>query len=221
LKQDAPDVPAQAQVTVNDHAVVGLNLPPPDQPAGPVELDISHFIVPGGNQVQIRQAGSSATASVELIATHYEPWDGARGTKQDKELHPAALGDSSGLRLAVNFSSTNGPVDGEITCHVAAERVGFRGYGMMLAEIGLPPGVEVDRESLERAAQNFRTGVGRYDVLPDRVVFYLWPQAGGSNFDFTVQPRLGEKARTGPSVLYDYYNPEASAVAPPTVFTIH
>jgi len=32
----------------------------------------------------------------------------------------------------------------EITCRVKAERVGFRGDGMLLAEIGLPPGADVD-----------------------------------------------------------------------------
>jgi hypothetical protein len=37
-----------------------------------------------------------------------------------------------------------------VTCGVEAERVGHSGYGMMLAEAGLPPGTEVDRASLER-----------------------------------------------------------------------
>jgi hypothetical protein len=222
LKQGAPDVALdEAQVTVNGHAAGRLTLPPPILPVGPVDLDISKFIAPGENRVEIHQAGSSATASVELIATHYEPWGGGVGAERNEELRPAAPGESSGLRLSVNYSSTEAAVDGEVTCHVTAERVGFRGYGMMLAEIGLPPGVEVDRQSPDRAAENFQTGIGRYDVLPDRVVFYLWPQAGGSTFEFTFRPRLGEKAKSEPSVLYDYYNPEARAVVPPTVFTIH
>ena len=68
---------------------------------------------------------------------------------------------------------------------VEAERIGFAGYGMMIAEIGLPPGVEVDRESLEKAKQN---GVDGYEVQPDRVVFYLWPSAGGSHFQFVFRP---------------------------------
>jgi hypothetical protein len=53
---------------------------------------------------------------------------------------------------------------------------GFRGYGMMLAEIGLPPGFEIDRESLETARE---TGsIQGYEVQPDRIVFYVWPEAG-------------------------------------------
>jgi hypothetical protein len=34
---------------------------------------------------------------------------------------------------------------------VHAERIGFRGCGMLLGEIGLPPGALVDRSSLEKA----------------------------------------------------------------------
>jgi len=45
----------------------------------------------------------------------------------------------------------------------------------------------------------------------DRVVLYLWPRAGGVKFSFTFKPRFGMKALTTPSVLYDYYNPEARA----------
>ena len=41
----------------------------------------------------------------------------------------------------------------EINCTVEAERIAFRGYGMLLAEIGLPPGADVDRASLEKARE--------------------------------------------------------------------
>ncbi|HKS80416.1 MAG TPA: hypothetical protein VJR23_02830 [Candidatus Acidoferrales bacterium] len=33
-------------------------------------------------------------------------------------------------------------------------------------------------------------------------------------------PRFGMKALTAPSVLYDYYNPEARAVIEPLIFTV-
>jgi hypothetical protein len=100
---------------------------------------------------------------------------------------------------------------------VEAERIGFAGYGMMIAEIGMPPGAEVDRESLEKAKDS---GVDGYEVQPDRVVFYLWPSAGGSKFQFTFRTRYGMNAMSAPSVLYDYYNPDAKAVVVPTRFTI-
>ncbi len=49
---------------------------------------------------------------------------------------------------------------------------------------------------------------------------YLWAKAGGTAFDFTFRPRMGMKAKTAASVLYDYYNPEARVVVPPTTFVV-
>lgn len=87
-------------------------------------------------------------------------------------------------------------------CHVETERIGFRGYGMMLAEIGLPPGSEVERESLETARES--GSIQGYEVQPDRVVFYVWPEASRSKFEFQFRLPYGMDAMTAPSVLYDY-----------------
>jgi hypothetical protein len=103
---------------------------------------------------------------------------------------------------------------------VQAERVGRSGYGMMLAEVGLPPGAEVDRESLERTVKETGWSINSYDILPDRVVLYLWPYGGGTKFSFKFRPRYGLDALTAPSTLYDYYNPEAHAAVAPTRFLV-
>ncbi|HEX8637977.1 MAG TPA: hypothetical protein VF692_07945, partial [Pyrinomonadaceae bacterium] len=107
----------------------------------------------------------------------------------------------------------------EITCAVEAERVGFRGYGMLLAEIGTPPGADVDRASLEKAVReswSFR----RYEILPDKIIVYLWANPGGTRFDFKFKPSYGISAQTAPSVVYDYYNDEARATIAPIRFSV-
>ena len=62
--------------------------------------------------------------------------------------------------------------------------------------------------------------VDGYEVQPDRVVYYLWPSAGGSKFQFIFHPRFGITAMSAPSVLYDYYNPEANATVLPLRFNV-
>jgi hypothetical protein len=147
--------------------------------------------------------------NVQFISTWYVPWvESSATTKQN--FKP---GDTRALRLQVEFDRSQTALGDAVTAHVEAERVGFRGYGMMLAEVGLPPGAEVDRASLESA--------GSYEVQPDRVVFYLWPVAGGAKFDFRFRLRYRCDALTAPSVLYDYYNPENRALVAPTRFIVH
>jgi hypothetical protein len=91
---------------------------------------------------------------------------------------------------------------------------------MMLAEIGMPPGADVDRSTLETAMTSSNWSMTRYDVLPDRIVVYIWPRAGGVKFDFKFRPRFGLRAKNAASVIYDYYNPEERSVLEPTTFKV-
>ena len=91
---------------------------------------------------------------------------------------------------------------------------------MMLAEVGLPPGADVDHASLDSAVADSGWDLQSYEVQPDRVVFYLWPRAGGTTFSFSLKARFPMTAQSSESILYDYYNPEARASVPPARFTI-
>lgn len=91
---------------------------------------------------------------------------------------------------------------------------------MLLAEIGMPPGADVSRESLEAALEN-DWSLSRYEILPDRIILYMWSKAGGTDFDFKFKPRYGIDAQTPASIVYDYYNPEAKAMVPPLKFNVN
>jgi hypothetical protein len=206
---------APAEVLVNGRSVATLDLPGDDRAVTPIAVDPSQHLTGRRNQVELRSAGASK-ASAQLISSYYAPWaQGSASTDAGKESGPAAT-----LGLRVSFDKTEAVLAAAVTCTVAAERVGFHGYGMMLAEIGLPPGADVDRASLDRAVKASGWAINQYDILPDKVVVYLWPQAGGAQFEFKFRPRFGLAAQTAPSLLYDYYNPEARAVVGPTRFIV-
>jgi uncharacterized protein YfaS (alpha-2-macroglobulin family) len=118
----------------------------------------------------------------------------------------------------VQFDRSNVVTGDPVRCTVHAERVGFHGYGMMLAEVGLPPGAEVDRASLDEVRSTW--DVQSYEIQPDRVVFYLWPRASGITFSFMLKARYAMNAQSAESILYDYYNPEARASVPPVRFVV-
>ena len=196
-----------AEVVVNGRTVQTITIPAARELTSPIAIDLSRFLTSGNNRVEIKRPAGGPFASVQAIADYYVPWSNAAESKSD-------------LRLQAKFDKTESNTNDEITCHVEAERVGFRGYGMMLAEIGLPPGADVDRSSLETAVSSSDWSLTRYDVLPDRVVVYLWPRAGGVKFDFKFRPRFGLKAKSASSVIYDYYNPDSRTVVAPSIFKI-
>jgi hypothetical protein len=181
----------------------------PIEAGTPYELDLTTLlpqlgIRPGAHRVRLR-TDTARTISAAIVARSSVPW---------VERDARGISEEGGLRLRVSYDRLDAKKGETINCAVHAERIGSAGYGMMLAEIGLPPGVDVDVASLRRAP------VMKFDVTPDRVVLYLWPQAGGTDFSFGLTPRLRIKAATQPSLLYDYYNPDARVSIPPARFSV-
>lgn len=183
---------------------------------GPDKLDqiivgLNGKITSGANTVELRSTGSGALMA-QVVSEHYISW-------QDAESSGRTVDRSRALELEHTCDSSDVAIMQEVTCSVRVERVGFRGYGMLLAEIGTPPGADVSRESLEETLKNDRS-ISKYEILPDRVIFYMWVKAGGTKFDLKFRPRYGINAKTPASFAYDYYNPEAQAVIEPLRFTV-
>jgi hypothetical protein len=202
-----------ADVFVNGQRAVTVELPKGGQITAPLIVDLSPFISHGGNKIELRRTNDGAQSSAQVVTTYYVPW-----AEKREASHMAA--NESPLRLSVRYDKPTGAIGEEVTCRVEAERVGFKGYGMLLGEIGLPPGADVDRASLELAMKDTGWSLSRYDILPDRLIVYLWPRGGGTRFSFKFRTRFGLAAQTAPSLLYDYYNPEARTVLAPTKFVI-
>jgi hypothetical protein len=207
--------PSKADVVVNGHSVSTMQLREGSAIVGPATLELAQYLHPGHNMVQVVRGANSSAMNALVITSHYIPWKDSRSTAGENFIS----GDTRALRLKVEYDHTDPRPDEAVKCQVETERIGFRGYGMMLAEIGLPPGSEVDRESLETARE--MGSIQGYEVQPDRVVFYVWPEARGSGFEFRFRLRYGMEALTAPSLLYDYYNPEANATVVPVRFVSH
>jgi len=202
-----PSRERSADVFVNGARVASITFGGKQHPTNPVTLDLSRYFVAGVNRVEVRENKRSGVATIQLIETHYSRW-------------PEQMESAKALRFNVQFDKTDAAINEEVTARVVAERVGFRGYGMLLAEIGLPPGAEVDRATLDAAMKKNDWHLYRYEIQPDRIVAYLWPQAGGSSFEFKFRSRYGLNALTSASILYDYYNPDEHIVLKPTRFVV-
>jgi A-macroglobulin complement component/alpha-2-macroglobulin family protein/carboxypeptidase family protein/MG2 domain-containing protein/A-macroglobulin receptor len=208
------DQAVEARIIVNGKLAKPVEIPQEKQSTGPIYLDLTNYIAAGKNKVEIQAGKPIALAGAQVSADYYVPWTSVSGREARKSEGAQAL------RLAVHFDKTEASPGESIDCKVEVERIGRYGWGMMLAEIGLPPGADVDRASLESAVTASGWELNHYEVLPDRVVVYLWPRAGGTKFHFIFKPRYEMRAYSAPSTLYDYYNPEANVVVAPEIFHI-
>src|SRR5262249_35984303 len=158
LRGGDEDARAQdATLLVNGRPSGTVHLPAAKEVVGPVVLELPNVLNKGNNKLELSVSAGTAAMNAQFISTWYIPWAESSATRM-QNFKP---GDTRALRLHVKFDQTQPAFGDAVTAHVETERVGFRGYGMMLAEVGLPPGAEVDRASLE--------SVDSYEIQPDRI----------------------------------------------------
>jgi uncharacterized protein YfaS (alpha-2-macroglobulin family) len=181
----------------------------------PRSLDLTAMLKPGHNELTFTSAGDSALASAEASAGYYIPW-----TEEAKQAQTKTkTGNDYGLDFGYQCAAADARVGRPIDCNVDLRRFGSSSYGMLLAEVGLPPGADVDRASLARLLDHWT--VSRYELQPDRIVFYIWPwRAEGTHFSFSFTPRYAIHAKAAPATLSDYYNPDFKAVLAPQEFSV-
>ena len=200
-----------AEIFVNGQKTGEVKLPPTNELSFPQIAQIPGNFLSPNNLVEIKIVGSASATMAQIVQSHYIPWQAF--------IAESANANSRHIRLDYDCDRQQAQPTEEITCEVKTERVGSRGYGMLLAEIGLPPGADVDRASLEKAkSENW--SLSRYEVLPDRIVVYMWSNPGGTRFNFKFRPRYGINAQTPASIVYDYYNEEAKAIVAPLKFNV-
>src|SRR5581483_4568528 len=199
----------ELQAVVNGQPVQPVTIPSGGDLSNPITVDLTGRLRNGRNTVQLHRNGGGQSMAVQVVESHYIPW-----SKSER------IGTYKDLRMSVKIDKDIANSGETINYSVEVERMAFRGYGMMMAEVGLLPGCEVDRASLEKTVKESNWSLWRYDVLPDRVVFYVWPRAAATTINFAVKPRFPVHAKLAASTLYDYYNPEARVLVEPQVVTI-
>jgi uncharacterized protein YfaS (alpha-2-macroglobulin family) len=181
----------------------------------PRSIDLSAMIHGGANTLEFAGTTDSAFANAQVTAWLYVPWTQTAIRKTASTVP----GKSFGLDFSYNCDAENAAVGQPIDCTVTAQRFGSGGYGMMLAEVGLPPGADVDRASLSKLLDSWT--ISRYELQPDRIVFYLWSSAAeGEKFSFRFTPRYSIRAKAAPAELTDYYNRDLKAVLAPQSFIV-
>jgi uncharacterized protein YfaS (alpha-2-macroglobulin family) len=180
----------------------------------PRSLELTSWLKPGHNEMTFSSA-DEALASAEAAASYYIPWTETAIQASVK----TQTGKDYGLDFGYSCAAVSAKVGKPIDCTVDARRFGSGGYGMLLAEVGLPPGADVDRASLAKLLNDWT--ISRYELQPDRIVFYLWSwRAEGSHFSFRFTPRYAIRAKAAPATLFDYYNPDLKVVLTPQAFQV-
>ena len=182
----------------------------------PIAINLAEKLTAEHNTIELQQIGGQLPLTMQITAPYFLSWASAKSALTQ---HSATCGK---LTLKVGLSQANAPTSTPITCAVDIFRQfspDAYHHGMYLAEIGLPPGAIVDRESLNRALQQSSGSISQYELQPGRVIFYLNSWNHQAHFTFSFSLKFPLAAQSMPSRVYDYYNPEEQVTVPPVMFS--
>jgi len=139
----------------------------------------------------------------QIVQVHYLPWD-VVGEEPEGPLS-----------VAVEYDRTHLEVEGIVTGTVTVDNRDADLSDMVMVELGLPPGFDLDATPLNDAVADGR--LQRYETRPRLIVCYLMGLVPGESrvFEYRLVARNPVQAEIPRSRIYSYYNPEVQAFAPP------
>ena len=166
------------------------------------QVDLADKIGEGAHEVSLAYEGVG-NLMWQIAGTHYLPWS---------MVAPEPAGP---LSIAVVYDKTELATDDVINVSVTVANSDPNESGMMMAELGLPPGFELDTTAMDAILG--RGQVARYEKTALRLVVYLEPIRPEAPVTFGYALRATEplEATAPESEAYLYYNREVRAgVAP-------
>jgi hypothetical protein len=170
------------------------------------QFDLTAHLRPGRNEVTLRTNGEQRLA-YQVVGRHFEP----------HKARPAA---PAALELAVNYDRTRLTTRDHLLCQATLKYHGKEPTGMVMVELGVPPGFDVDRD--EFSALVAAGKVKKFEAAPDRVALYLGEVAAGSTQTFacTLRPKYPLRVTAPPAVAYEYYTPASRSTTDAVELTV-
>jgi hypothetical protein len=167
------------------------------------------FSPTGNNEVQIDLAGGG-NLMYQVTTRYYLPWD---------QVPPTPLG-SAPITIDLSYDRTDLAVNDEVTVDVGVWLNQPGVVKIALIDLGVPPGFTVLTEDLNRLVEEGL--IARYELTGRQVIVYLedFSSEAPLYFSYRLRARFPMRARTPPSVAYDYYNPDRLAMRAPLVVTV-
>lgn len=171
-------------------------------------VSLSDRVRVGQNPIEL-VAPSGADVSFQLVQTHHLPWSS-----------PLAKAAAPAMFLSVDYGSRRAAPGRTLPVVAEARWNGERPSGMVLVEVGVPPGFEVESDDLERLVKEKK--ISRWSPRASSVTIYLdaVKRDEPAKLGFRMRALFPVRAVAPPSVAYAYYEPEARYSTRPVLVTV-
>ena len=204
-EKGAADVRGTLELSLNGKPVQKLELTPDNN-------DLLHQLVlkPGdllsNNTVGIRFDGKGGLA-YQVVGSYFVPWDARPAGEQ--------------LSIDVAYDRSQLAQDDIATATATVRNNLAKTANMVMVDLGIPPGFDLlseDLQTYQEQSAGRRSGrLQKFSLTATQAILYFDSFAAGDTvkLKFRLRAKYPIRARTFPSLVYEYYQPEVRAVARP------
>ncbi|NPV48472.1 MAG: hypothetical protein HPY69_16150 [Armatimonadetes bacterium] len=171
------------------------------------QVDGHKWLKPGRNDVTIKFEGKGSTL-YQIVGKHYLPWDKVPGEGR------------GALDIKLDYDRTTLAKDDMVTAKVSVRNNLPGQTSMIIVDLGLPPGFELQAEDIANLVENGT--LQKFSLTGRQIICYLEKLEAGQvvSFTYRLKAKYPLKAQTPKSTVYEYYNPDRRAEATPVSITV-
>lgn len=187
-------------VSLNGRPVEDLAIAPEDYEVMRL-ISLTSQVKPGTNVVRL-SSQSSSDLGVQLAASYWL-------SETTVEADPV---DRESLAITVAYNRATLDVNDILTARVTIENRTGSPIPMPLIDLGIPPGFELQIDSIEELVTRARV-IARYEVTGNQLILYLQELPPKQPFSLFYRLRAKHPLRVSSplAAVYDYYNPNVRA----------
>ncbi len=158
-------------------------------------VDLTAGVRPGENSVSVETSGET-NSMMQIVARYWLPWNRVEPQK------------AKPLEVAVSYDRTKLAKNDVLTANVSLAYRGERPTFMIVLDLGIPPGFAVDPKPFERMVEEKR--IDKFSLTAKQITLYFGTIEPGRSvgFAYGLRAKFPLKAKTPPTVAYEYYAPD-------------
>jgi hypothetical protein len=171
------------------------------------QIDLKNMTSKGKNNITLKIDGHGSML-YQIVSIYYIPWD-----LLDKPKVPE-------LSIDVSYDKTTLDKDDYATAEVIVQNNTDKTANMVIVDLGIPPGFEVQTEDLDKLVSSKL--ITRYSIAARQIILYFDKITPNNTltFNYRLKARLSIKAQSGKSKVYKYYEPGVNNTSEPVEITV-
>lgn len=206
-EKNAQKAAGRVNLSVNDRGDVNCSITPQDYDIFRM-FDFGPETRDGENSVDLSYTGEG-NCYYQAVARYYVPWNLA-----------GDAGRSDTLRIGVSYDRSTLSLNDFLTCRAEVRNLLGKPLQMIIVDLGVPPGFEVQTSDLEEMVSSGR--IKKYNLSTRQLILYLEEMRPQEilNLSYRLRAKFPIRARSPQSRVYEYYNPGVGSTAPPALLEI-